>query len=135
MKIRSFFGQSILLNKMIRIEQRQDDMDMRFFIGKNEMTNQPQKILKLNIIYGHHDTFHEMAPFGIYFTNSAPINNNTSSSLSSSPSNTIDHQNTNHFSSSSFNNNVINDNNSIPDSLIIDALDVWLDHSKLASIH
>ncbi|CAO3642163.1 unnamed protein product [Cunninghamella blakesleeana] len=107
MKIRSFFGQSILLNKMIRIEQRQDDMDLRFFIGKNEMTNQPQKILKLNIMYGHHDTFQEMAPFGIYFTNLA-----SSNPLSSS---------------STFNEN----NNSIPDSLIMDALSIWLNQSNL----
>ncbi|CAO3637678.1 unnamed protein product [Cunninghamella echinulata] len=113
MKLRSFFGQSILLNKMVRMEQRQDDMDTRFYLGKNEFTNQLLKILKVNIMYGHHDTCHPLAPFGIYFINAA--------STSSSSHNHHHHQNDN--------NN--NNNNHIPDSLITDALLVWLEESNL----
>ncbi|KAI8337000.1 hypothetical protein BC941DRAFT_470732 [Chlamydoabsidia padenii] len=71
MRIRSFLGQSMVLNKTIRLEHQRLANDARFYQGKDEYSGQVRAILKLSIIKlsGTKDPL--MAPFGIQFTHSA----------------------------------------------------------------
>ncbi|ORZ08730.1 hypothetical protein BCR42DRAFT_424792 [Absidia repens] len=116
MRLRSFLGQPVLLNKAIRMEYQRVSHDPRFYQGKDETSGQVKVILKLVIIKStekkgggqdngndHDHDDNAMAPFGIHFKNSAV----PPTGHGGSTANLALHA-------------------WIPDSLVLEALHVWL---------
>ncbi|SAL95204.1 hypothetical protein [Absidia glauca] len=104
MKLRSFLGHSILLNRTIRLDTQLYTKDPRFYQAKDEVTGQAKLVLKLTIIKSSSQTVLQptLTPFGIHFVNTAIL---PASSMSKYAS--------------------------VPDALVLEALYAWLAHSHL----
>ncbi|ORZ19857.1 hypothetical protein BCR42DRAFT_225271 [Absidia repens] len=107
MRIRSFLHHSIVLNKTIRLDRHILPSHPAYFKGSDEQTGQAKAILKLSIVKlpANNSEPNVMAPFGIGFINLA-----------------VQARPREHSGSTANMNNYA----SIPDSLVIEALHVWL---------
>ncbi|CAO3596847.1 unnamed protein product [Absidia cylindrospora] len=114
MRLRSFLHQCVVLNKTIRLDQHTLASNPAFFKGSDEQTGQAKAILKLSIVKlsATHSEHSVMAPFGIGFINSAQARPRENSGSTANMSNYA----------------------SVPDSLVMEALDVWLSRLYLPNL-